>query len=157
MQLTLRRRTEEDINEFLTWTYDGIYSFYDNNSQIEKVEGLKASVHLERAYSVVDENGNLIGNCEFYDVEEDGKDILVLGVQMKPSLTGKGQGLAFVKAIINQGRERLKFSHLELAVADFNERAIRTYEKEGFLVRDEFMNEIRGQEYRFVIMAKDWE
>ncbi|MBW3112436.1 GNAT family N-acetyltransferase [Bacillus sp. MCCB 382] len=157
MQLTIRRRTEEDINEFLTWTYDGIYSFYDNNSQIEKIEGLKQSVHLERAFSVVDENGSLIGNCEFYDVEEDGKDILVLGVQMKPSLTGKGQGSAFVKAIIDQGRERLKFSHLELAVADFNERAIRTYEKEGFLVRDEFMNEIRGQEYRFVIMAKDWE
>ncbi|MDX8342566.1 GNAT family protein [Rossellomorea sp. YZS02] len=156
MQLTIRRRTEEDINEFLTWTYDGIYSFYDNNSQIEKIEGLKQSVHLERAFSVVDENGSLIGNCEFYDVEEDGKDILVLGVQMKPSLTGKGHGSAFEKAIIEQGRERLKFTHLELAVADFNERAIRTYEKEGFRVRDEFMNEIRGQEYRFVIMAKDW-
>lgn len=157
MQLTVRRRTHEDINEFLTWTYDGIYSFYDNNSQIEKMDGLKESVHLERAFSVVDDNDNLIGNCEFYNVDEDGKDILVLGVQMKPTLTGKGNGSAFVKAIIAQGRERLKFTHLELAVADFNERAIRTYEKEGFKKRDEFKNEIRGQQYRFVIMAKDWE
>ncbi|MBN8193459.1 hypothetical protein JI667_15015 [Bacillus sp. NTK074B] len=55
MQLTVRRRTHEDINEFLTWTYDGIYSFYDNNSQIEKMDGLKESVHLERAFSVVDD------------------------------------------------------------------------------------------------------
>ncbi|WP_282137317.1 hypothetical protein [Rossellomorea aquimaris] len=92
MELTIRRRTEEDIKKFITWTYDGIYSFYDNNSQAEKIKGLKESVHLERAFSVVDEKENLIGNCEFYDVEEDGKDILVLGVQMKPSMTGKGYG-----------------------------------------------------------------
>ena len=157
MQLTIRRRNHEDINEFITWTYDGIYSFYDNNSQKEKIDGLKESVHLERAFSVVDENENLVGNCEFYDVEEDGKNILVLGVQMNPSMTGKGNGSAFVQAIIEQGRERLKFTHLELAVADFNERAIRTYEKEGFRKRDEFENEIRGQTYRFIIMAKDWE
>ncbi|PFA62979.1 alanine acetyltransferase [Bacillus sp. AFS015802] len=156
MELTLRRRTGEDINEFITWTYEGIYSFYDNNSQQEKIEGLRESVHLERAFSVVDEDGNLIGNCEFYDVEEDGKELLVLGVQMKPSLTGNGYGSSFVKAIIDQGRDRLKFTHLELAVADFNKRAIRTYEKEGFRERGEFSNEIRGQEYRFVIMARDF-
>ncbi|MCR8848074.1 GNAT family N-acetyltransferase [Rossellomorea sp. SC111] len=157
MELTIRRRNQEDINEFITWTYDGIYSFYDNNSQKEKIDGLKESVHLERAFSVVDENENLVGNCEFYDVEEDGKNILVLGVQMNPAMTGKGNGSAFVKAIIEQGRERLKFTHLELAVADFNERAIRVYEKEGFWKRDEFKNDIRGQTYRFIIMAKKWE
>lgn len=157
VELTIRRRTQEDINEFITWTYEGIYSFYDNHSQKEKIEGLKESVHLERTFSVVDENENLIGNCEFYDVEEDGKNILVLGVQMKPSMTGKRYGSTFVKAIIEQGRKRLKFSHLELAVADFNERAIRTYEKEGFRKRGEFQNEIRGHMYQFIIMAKDWE
>ncbi|MCA0149630.1 GNAT family N-acetyltransferase [Rossellomorea vietnamensis] len=156
MELTIRRRTQEDIKEFQTWTYDGIYSFYDNNSQKEKIQGLKESVHLERAFSVVDKKENLVGNCEFYDVEEDGETILVLGVQMKPSMTGKGHGQAFVQAIIEQGRERLKFSHLELAVADFNERAIRTYEKEGFRKRGSFENEIRGENYPFSIMAKDW-
>lgn len=156
MELTIRRRTQEDIKEFLTWTYDGIYSFYDNDSQIEKIEGLKESVHLERAFSVVDENEYLVGNCEFYDVEEDGENILVLGVQMKPSLTGKGLGQAFVQAIIEQGRERLKFTHLELAVADFNERAIRTYEKEGFRKRGSFENEIRGENYPFTIMEKNF-
>ncbi len=156
MELTIRRRTQEDINEFIKWTYDGIYSFYDNNSQIEKIQGLKESVHLERAFSVVDENEYLVGNCEFYDVEEDGENILVLGVQMNPSMTGKGHGQAFVQAIIDQGRERLKFTHLELAVADFNERAIRTYEKEGFRKRGSFENEIRGKNYPFTIMEKDF-
>ncbi|BCB04045.1 GNAT family N-acetyltransferase [Bacillus sp. KH172YL63] len=156
MQLKLRRRTEEDISAFLTWKYDGMYAFYDNDSQTEKIQGLKQSVHAVRAFSVEDERGNLIGNCEFYDVEEDGNTILVMGVQMKPSLTGKGYGSTFVKSIIDQGKEMLKFTHLELAVADFNKRAIRTYEKEGFRKRGQFENTIRGRDYTFVIMEKDW-
>ncbi|TMU87258.1 GNAT family N-acetyltransferase [Bacillus sp. BHET2] len=157
MELTIRRRTKEDIDEFITWTYEGIYSFYDNNLQEEKMDGFKKSVHLELAFSVIDDNEKLVGNCEFYDVEEDGEEILVVGVQMKPSMTGKGYGSTFIKAIIDQGKERLKFNHLELAVVDFNERAIRTYEKEGFRKRGEFQNEIRGTLYTFIIMEKDWE
>ncbi|MFC7785446.1 hypothetical protein ACFQWC_13190 [Rossellomorea sp. GCM10028870] len=43
MELTIRRRIEEDVHEFITWAYEGIYSFYDNNSQAEKIEGLKES------------------------------------------------------------------------------------------------------------------
>ncbi|MCF6138254.1 GNAT family N-acetyltransferase [Pseudalkalibacillus berkeleyi] len=156
MELTIRRRTKEDINEFITWTYEGKYSFYDNNIQEEKIEGFKQSIHLERAFSVVDEEENLIGNCEFFDVEEDGEEILVVGVQMKPSITGRGYGSKFVKAIIEQGKELLKFNHLELAVVDFNERAIRTYEKEGFIKKGEFQNEISGSTYNFIIMARDW-
>ncbi|MFZ3579728.1 GNAT family N-acetyltransferase [Virgibacillus sp. DJP39] len=157
MELTIRRRTKEDINEFITWTYEGIYSFYDNNIQKEKIEGFKQSVHSERAFSVIDEKENLIGNCEFFNVEEDGEEILAVGVQMKPSLTGKGYGSKFVKATIEQGKELLKFNHLELAVVDFNERAIKTYEKEGFIKKGEFQNEIRGNTYNFIIMAKAWE
>lgn len=39
MSFIIRKRTEEDVNQFLTWTYEGIYSFYDNNIQEEKVDG----------------------------------------------------------------------------------------------------------------------
>ncbi len=156
MKLTIRRRTNEDIDEFITWTYSGIYSFYDNNIQDEKIEGFKQSVDLERAFSVIDEKDNLVGNCEFFDVSDDGEEILAVGVQMKPLLTGKGFGSKFVKAIINQGREKLGFNHLELAVVDFNKRAIKVYEKEGFRKKGEFQNEIRGTTYNFIIMEKDW-
>lgn len=151
MTFTIRKRTEEDINEFITWTYDGIYSFYDNNIQQEKIEKYKQSVYSERSFSVVDGNDNLIGNCEFF-----GEEVIAVGVQMKPSLTGQGSGLSFVNAVVEQGRELLKFNHLELAVVDFNKRAIRTYEKAGFKLKGEFKNEIRGNTYNFIIMEKDW-
>lgn len=75
---------------------------------------------------------------------------------MKPSLTGQGHGSKFSSAIIEQGRQLFKYDHLELAVADFNKRAIKTYEKEGFKKRGEFEDTIRGKSYNFIIMAKDW-
>ena len=56
----LRERTEEDVKEFITWTYGGIYSFYDNNIQEEKIDGFIQSVNSEKQFSVVDENNNLL-------------------------------------------------------------------------------------------------
>ena len=156
MGYKIRKRTEEDVKEFITWTYDGIYSFYNNNIQEEKIDGFIQSVNSEKQFSVVDENNNLIGNCEFYNVEDEGETILAVGVQMKPSLTGQGNGSIFVHTVVEQGRELLNFSHLELAVVEFNKRAIRTYEKIGFKKKGEFDNEIRGNTYTFIIMAKDW-
>ncbi|WP_255220291.1 GNAT family N-acetyltransferase [Terribacillus saccharophilus] len=95
-------------------------------------------------------------NYEFYNVQEDEIEILVVGLQMKPSLTGQGLGSKFSKAIIEQGRQRFNYDHLELAAADFNKRAIRTYEKVGFIKRGEFEDTIRGTSFNFIIMAKDW-
>lgn len=159
MEFFLRSRTEEDTNEFLTWCYEGIYSFYDNNIQQEKIDGIINATHSDRAFSVINKEGELVGNCEFFNVsddEDDEEEILAAGVQMKPSLTGKGFGTDFSKAIVQLGRERLHYDRIELAVVDFNKRAIRVYEKVGFLKKGEFENEIRGKNYRFIIMAKQF-
>ncbi|WP_064094039.1 GNAT family N-acetyltransferase [Rossellomorea aquimaris] len=156
MTFMIRNRTDEDIQEFLTWTFDGIYSFYDNSIQQEKIDGFIESVHDKRAFTVVNAADEVVGNCEFFNVGDEGEEILAVGVQMKPSLTGKGNGAGFIHAIVEQGRSMLGYDHLELAVADFNERAINVYEKEGFQKKAEFQNEIRGKNYRFIIMFKDW-
>ncbi len=51
----------------------------------------------------------------------------------------------------------MHYQHLELPVVDFNQRAIKVYEREGFQQVGEFMNDIRDESYRFIIMAKDWQ
>jgi [ribosomal protein S18]-alanine N-acetyltransferase len=156
MSYTIRKRTQEDVAEFITWTYEGVYSFYDNNIQEEKINGFLQSVNTDRMYSVVDGQGELIGNCEFFDVGEPSEEIMAVGVQMRPDLTGNGNGLVFIKSIIEEGRKMIGFSHLELAVAEFNTRAIHVYELAGFRRKGDFQNFIRGEEYRFIIMEKDW-
>ncbi|GIN39243.1 GNAT family N-acetyltransferase [Heyndrickxia oleronia] len=157
MSFIIRKRTLEDVNQFLTWTYEGIYSFYDNNIQQEKVDGFKQSIDSDKAFSVVNEDNELVGNCEFFDVGDEGEEIIAVSVQMKPTFTGNGYGISFVNAIIEQGRELFKFNHLELIVVDFNIRAIKVYEKVGFRKIGEIENEIRGRKYNFIIMAKEWE
>ncbi|WP_369679341.1 GNAT family N-acetyltransferase [Terribacillus saccharophilus] len=62
----------------------------------------KQSIHSDRAFSVVDEEGNLAGNCEFYNVQEDEIEILVVGLQMKPSLTGQGLGSWLLQTLISE-------------------------------------------------------
>jgi [ribosomal protein S18]-alanine N-acetyltransferase len=156
MIFKLRKRTKEDVNEFITWTFDGVYSFYDNNIQEEKINGFLESVDSDNYYSVINDQGNLIGNCEFFNVGESPEEVIAVGVQMKPSLTGKGNGLRFIQAIIELGRELLGYDHLELAVVDFNKRAIKVYEKAGFNTKGNFQNNIRGKDYNFIIMEKDW-
>ncbi|MEW4224071.1 GNAT family N-acetyltransferase [Rossellomorea marisflavi] len=156
LSYTLRKRTDQDIQEFITWRYEGNYSFYDNPIQEEKVNGFLESGNREGFYSVIDREGRLAGNCEFFQVGDETEDIMGVGIQMKPALTGKGEGRRFFHSIIEEGRRKLGYDHLELAVVDFNVRAISVYERAGFVQKGEFQNNIRGQEYRFIIMEKDW-
>ncbi|WP_032121174.1 GNAT family N-acetyltransferase [Clostridium amazonitimonense] len=155
MKFSLKVRTEQDTKKILNWCYEGIYSFYDNNIQQEKIDNIISLTGSDRAFSVVNEEGELVGNCEFYDVSDnEEEEILAVGIQMEPSLTGRGYGTEFSRAIIEEGRERLKYDYLELSVADFNTRARKVYEKIGFKKIDEIYNEIRGNKYKFIIMAK---
>lgn len=157
MNFELRVRTESDTQEFLTWSYEGEYSFYDNSFQQEKIDSIRNLTGSDKAFSVYNEENELVGNCEFYDVGDDGEIFYAVGVQMKPSLTGKGNGLVFCKAIIEHGRKVIGFNQLGIAVADFNKRARRVYEKLGFKFVEEQVWNIRGNDYKFIIMEANFE
>ncbi|HEX6121671.1 MAG TPA: GNAT family N-acetyltransferase [Ktedonobacterales bacterium] len=57
---------------------------------------------------------------------------LSIGLGMRPELTGRGLGLAFVKAGMRFAREWFEPSYLRLFVLAWNERALRVYERAGF-------------------------
>jgi len=148
MKLEFRVPTKSDVDDILTWKYDGIYSFYDNDIQKEKIEWIEGFVDSDDNFSIYNNNNKLVGNCSFYYIEE----FFCVGLQMRPELTGKGFGIEFAKAIIDFGREKYKFNYIDLTVANFNNRAIKVYEKLGFKVIEEFVNTIRGNDYDFLAM-----
>ncbi len=148
MKLEFRVPTKSDIDDILTWKYDGKYSFYDNDIQKEKMEWIESFVDSDDNFSIYNDSNKLVGNCSFYYIEE----ILCVGLQMRPELTGKGFGVEFAKSIIDYGREKYKFNYIDLIVAKFNNRAIKVYEKLGFKVIEEFVNTIRGNDYDFLAM-----
>lgn len=154
MNMKFRKPTEKDANDIASWKYEGIYSFYDNDKTEAKRNWAK-NIHKEdNTFSICNEIDELIGNCCF-DYDEDHK-VYTFGVQMRPSLTGKGLGREVVEAILNFGRQTYKFSEIDLLVAKFNERAIKLYEKLGFEVIEEFTWNVNGEEKEFFAMRKKW-
>jgi len=130
------------------WTYEGDFAFYDMpNDQDDLVEFLDPDQRTEHYYAVMDET-QLIG----FFVFEPGQNSLELALGMRPDLTGQGNGVAFLESGLAFAIEKYQPHHIELAVATFNERAIRLYAKSGFEPIERFQQETNGGSYEFVKM-----
>jgi [ribosomal protein S18]-alanine N-acetyltransferase len=63
---------------------------------------------------------------------------------MRPDLTGRGLGLAFVRLHLEFAHERFPDRRVILAVADFNERARKVYERAGFRITGSHVKNFDG-------------
>src|SRR6187551_3606802 len=106
MKFTLTLMNEADARVVQTWQYAAPYEIYSYTASAETLAEL-----LERRsphYAVRDESGELVGffcygtSAQVWGNEvpalysQDG--IIDIGLGMRPDLTGKGLGLAFVEA-----------------------------------------------------------
>jgi RimJ/RimL family protein N-acetyltransferase len=122
VELRIRRASKGELEELVAWQYDPPYDFYDD-------DGVPPN-NPERYYAARDEEGRFVG---FYYFEQRG-DVLEYGLGLRPELTGIGLGLDFVLRGLAFGRRRFRPARIVLAVAGFNERAIKVYERAGFRV-----------------------
>ncbi len=153
---------EADAQAIMTWHYEEPYAIYNMDSDLEDTAEMldRRSPH----YAVRDEQGELIGFFSFgtsaqpWDTNEpalytENKTIDV-GLGMRPDLTGKGLGLAFVNAGLAFAREQFAPEHFRLFVLTFNERAIRVYEQAGFQRVQVFTQPNIHNEYEFLEMSR---
>jgi len=151
MKLFSKEITKSHAIEILNWRYPSPYDLYNQEVDSEGIEEF-----LTQSYKVVvDQEGHLIG---FYCTGKSAqvpkghefnvyqKDCLDIGLGMKPELTGRGFGRAFLAFILKE----LKTDSLRLTVAKFNKRAIKLYEAFGFEQADAFSN----GEVEFITMLK---
>lgn len=135
------------------WKYDGIYSFYDMTEDEEDLqEFLDENTWNKDCFAVISDEGELAGYYTFYFEDE----IMWLGFGLKPGLTGKGLGGEFVTSGINFALKKFDYKkdYIMLAVATFNKRAIKAYEKIGFETVEKYMQKTNGGEYEFIKMKK---
>ena len=78
-----------------------------------------------------------------------------MGLGLRPDLTGAGLGLDYVLADLGFARERYSPARFTLAVATFNGRAIRIYERAGFRRGNVYTHRANGGEYTFLAMARE--
>ena len=133
-----------------TWRYQGDYSFYDMDADVEDFEEFLDPEKRQDSYFVVLDRNEIIG---FYSFQRPDPDTVELGLGMKPELTGQGAGAAFLIAGLQFAETKYRPKHFTLSVAAFNKRAIRLYEKIGFKKTESFVQATNGGQYEFVKMA----
>jgi RimJ/RimL family protein N-acetyltransferase len=120
------------FSEKAAWRYPPPYDFYDDDGVPPK--------NPERFYSVSTEDGRVAG---FFYFEERG-DAIFYGLGLRPALTGRGLGAAFVNAGLEFVQARFERRRFVLNVAEFNERAIRVYERAGFRRTGSYLRYFEG-------------
>jgi [ribosomal protein S18]-alanine N-acetyltransferase len=151
MQFIFQPRVQEDAHQIATWHYPAPYDFYDLDQDPEDLaEFLDPRTWQEPNYSVFNEVGELVG---FFNFRPDGQTVEI-GLGLRPDLTGKGLGRAFITAGLAFGHEHFPIGIWSLSVATFNTRAIRLYEHAGFTPLDTFLQRTNGGEYEFLRMVR---
>lgn len=142
---------QEDAEAVAGWRYPEPFSFYDwTADQDDLAELLDADLRGEAYFAVEDDEGQLVG---YFSFKPEGRT-LVVGLGLRPDLTGRGLGGGFFAAGLDYGRERFAPERFSLAVATFNERAIKVYERAGFERARVYMHETNGGEWEFVEMCR---
>lgn len=151
MQLTLKKMQQEHTHQIASRHYPAPYDFYDaDQDQEDLAELLDPHSWQESYYSVFNEEDELVGLFQF---KPDGQTVEVrLG--LRPDLTGKGLGRAFLTAGLIFGQEHFSVEMWSLSVATFNTRAIRLYEQVGFTPLITFLHHTNGGEYEFLRMVR---
>lgn len=153
--------TPEQAVEIAGWQYEEPYSIYN-------MEGSEACIRelLDGSYySVLGREGELSGyfcygisaqvpaGNDFQVYEQ--KDLMDIGLGMKPELCGRGNGAAFVLEGIEFGKKTFGVSGFRLTVAAVNARAVAAYGKAGFIKAAFFFRKSSQPEMKFWVMTRE--
>lgn len=140
--------TQAEAEEVAAWHYPGEYAFYDADSVPEALAELVDPARRgDEYFAARGRDGGLEGFVQL-EVVQGGTEI---GVGLRPDLTGRGLGSAFTAAAIDLAQNRCA-KRITLAVAAFNLRAIRVYERAGFIATGRHTRLIAGRDWEFVDM-----
>ncbi len=134
------------------WQYPGEYAFYDMTADPEDYKELVTSELRQENYFEVLEKGQLIG---FFCIDLQEEQTCEFGLGLRPDLTGKGFGKVFLAEILQFIQEQYGIRNFKLAVATFNQRAIRLYEQTGFRSLEIYQQATNGGHYEFLRMEKN--
>ena len=122
------------------WHYDDVYSFYDMAADEDDLRIFMDTKNWQNTIRAV-----LNENDEFW-----------LSLGLRPDLTGQGLGEGFVLECIRHAISRYKLTKhtIKLAVALFNRRAIKVYQRAGFIEINKTIRDTPIGQVDFIEMEK---
>ena len=143
--------TQEEAEAVAGWRYEPPYDFYDADADHRDLEELLDPAQRgDRYFSARDADGELIGYFGFASAQ----DVVGVGVGLRPDFTGRGLGLDFLEHGLSFARARFAPKRFNLAVAEFNARAITVYERAGFVRTRAYVHETNSGLHPFVAMER---
>jgi RimJ/RimL family protein N-acetyltransferase len=138
-------------DDVASWHYEPPWDFYDVASDPEDAAAMRDRARDEHRRAVLGQNGRL----DAYWYFDWHGDIVEVGIGLRPDLTGRGLGEAFLQAQLAYASEHWGPATFRLFVAAWNERAIRLYERLGFreVARETRRFELVG-EHEFIRMER---
>jgi [ribosomal protein S18]-alanine N-acetyltransferase len=150
--------TEEYAATICNWKYHGSYSIYSMDGSYECNSELMNGDY----FCVMDNLNSLVGHiCSGNSARVPGgyqsgiysnSKYLDIGLGLSPDYTGMGIGQQFLFQGFTFLKEQFKVQNFQLVVAIFNERAIKVYERVGFIKGHSFMSKVDDQEIDFIVM-----
>lgn len=150
MSYQFQPMTLDHAHAIVEWRYPGEYAFYNMDADPDDLrEFLNNSAwEQDTKFAVTDDSDALVGFFEF--IRQD--DVIAIGLGLRPDMTGRGLGEAFLRAGIAFAVEHFKPPRLKVAVATFNQRAIAVYRRAGFSTTQTFMQATNGGVFEFIEM-----
>jgi RimJ/RimL family protein N-acetyltransferase len=136
-EFVFRPLEETHARAMLDWHYRAPYDIYDlGGSDAEAV--VRDLLTPEYAYhAILSPQGELVAFCCFgVDARVPGGDYnaeaLDIGLGVRPDRTGKGEGKAYVQAVLDFAQHTWSPPACRVTIAEFNARAQRVWQEAGF-------------------------
>ncbi len=134
MNFEFELMNEDLANQVVKWRYDGEYAIYDVDSRETSIDEMMSSDQVD-CFVAINSDDDPVGflECTFDDAE------LEIACFLDPDLTGQGIGLDFINECIDFSIEHYDYSgeRIVIIVESFNQRAIKVFERIGFIAETE--------------------
>lgn len=151
--------TKEYAHLISQWTYDGIYSLYNNSGDM--LDSFMDGNH----FACIGESNQLVGyycfggEARIPTIENDvfHNEFIDVGLGMNPMFCGHGFGLTFLEAGLKYACGFYESSKFRLSVVHFNKRAINVYRRLGFCTEKEVTHLHSGEKFYVMTFVCDME
>ena len=153
MRVSIRSLTAPDVEAMRAWRYDPPYERYDLDADPSDVDLMLAATASGGGWFAADDadSGELVGFFEFIATGDE----IEVGLGLRPDLTGRGLGAEYLAQGLDFARERWAPATFWLDVYEWNVRAIRAYERAGFVRGDVYLRRFDdGNEKEFLRMTR---
>lgn len=155
----IRKLKREDVDKMLLWGKheDPVFLHYNfpNLSRQERDlwYRIKAKDLRRKCFTIEDEEGSLIGYIALRDIKFLKRES-EMGIVFDPNKLNQGYGTDALSNFLDLYFNVLKMRKLKLKVAKFNKRAFRCYEKCGFQISKEVLDEFEEQNIGLLTMKR---